>query len=260
MRTGGEEPRLARPSPESMAVDVFSRVKQFGFSLSVCEDSNQTMNRSWTRLMPWGQSWGVGFRGLDGRSHVHKSDEEVTVSKQIVLSAVGRDRPGVLAELSELIYRCNCKIEDSRMVLFGFLFSFMLQVSVKEDADFQRLHTQCEQLEEEKGIRVCFFTFDKETGQLGDNVQPDPDYQLRVRGKDRAGIVYRTSSLLATFGVNILSLKTQVDHSQEPSYLDMCVQVSVPRELDTEQLRNNLNLLAQELDESITLSRWRPGR
>lgn len=38
-------PRTARPSPESMAVDVFSTVRQFGFHIEVCKDYDQAMNR-----------------------------------------------------------------------------------------------------------------------------------------------------------------------------------------------------------------------
>jgi len=38
-------PRTARPSPESMAVDVFSTVRQFGFPIEVCKDYEQAMNR-----------------------------------------------------------------------------------------------------------------------------------------------------------------------------------------------------------------------
>jgi predicted metal-binding protein len=38
-------PRAARPSPESMAVDVFSTVKQYGYPIEVLSDYDQAMNR-----------------------------------------------------------------------------------------------------------------------------------------------------------------------------------------------------------------------
>ena len=176
--------------------------------------------------------------------------------KQCILCAAGQDRPGVLAELAEVIYRCNGNIEDSRMALFGFLFSCMAQISVHRDEDLHRLTTECEGLETAKGIKVAFFTFGAGLQRMGDNVQIDPDYQIRVRGTDQAGIVYRTAALLSSFNINILSLQSHVDRSHDPAYLDMFLQVHVPWEMDTEKLRNNLGLLAQELNESITLSRY----
>jgi len=38
-------PKLARPSPEGMAVDVFSTVRQCGFPINVLNDYSQAMNR-----------------------------------------------------------------------------------------------------------------------------------------------------------------------------------------------------------------------
>jgi predicted metal-binding protein len=40
-----KKPRSARPSPESMAVDVFSTARQAGYPIEVLSDYSQTMNR-----------------------------------------------------------------------------------------------------------------------------------------------------------------------------------------------------------------------
>jgi predicted metal-binding protein len=40
-----KEPRLSRPAPEAMAVDVFSTVKQVGYAIEVLSDYSQAMNR-----------------------------------------------------------------------------------------------------------------------------------------------------------------------------------------------------------------------
>ena len=40
-----KEPKSARPSPESIAVDVYSTVRQFGFPIEVRTDYSQEMNR-----------------------------------------------------------------------------------------------------------------------------------------------------------------------------------------------------------------------
>ena len=40
-----EQPRMARPSPEAMAMDVYSTVRQFGFPISVRTDYDQQMDR-----------------------------------------------------------------------------------------------------------------------------------------------------------------------------------------------------------------------
>jgi predicted metal-binding protein len=40
-----KEPRAARPTPESMAVDVFTTVRKTGYSIEVLTDTSQEMNR-----------------------------------------------------------------------------------------------------------------------------------------------------------------------------------------------------------------------
>lgn len=44
-RTGCKNPRSARPSPESMAIDVFSTVRRYGYPIQVLSDYTQAMNR-----------------------------------------------------------------------------------------------------------------------------------------------------------------------------------------------------------------------
>ena len=40
-----EQPRMARPAPEAMAVDVYTTVRQAGFKLNVLSDYDQKMDR-----------------------------------------------------------------------------------------------------------------------------------------------------------------------------------------------------------------------
>ena len=40
-----EQPRMARPAPEAMAVDVYATVRQFGFPINVRTDFDQKMDR-----------------------------------------------------------------------------------------------------------------------------------------------------------------------------------------------------------------------
>jgi Predicted metal-binding protein len=44
-REGCHLPRLGRPAPEAMAIDVFSTVRQYGFPIQVLAEYDQEMNR-----------------------------------------------------------------------------------------------------------------------------------------------------------------------------------------------------------------------
>lgn len=45
LREKCKEPRLARPSPEAMAIDVYATVRQVGYPIEVLSDYSQKMNR-----------------------------------------------------------------------------------------------------------------------------------------------------------------------------------------------------------------------
>ena len=44
-RTSCKEPKLARPTPEGMAVDVFSTIRKIGYPIKVLSEYDQEMNR-----------------------------------------------------------------------------------------------------------------------------------------------------------------------------------------------------------------------
>ena len=47
------------------------------------------------------------------------SEQAITRNKQLVLSALGEDRPGIIDELSRCVLDSGCSILDSRMAVLG---------------------------------------------------------------------------------------------------------------------------------------------
>ena len=51
------------------------------------------------------------------------------MATKLVISALGTDRPGIVDELSNIIYNHDLNIEDSRMTVLGGEFAILLLVS-----------------------------------------------------------------------------------------------------------------------------------
>ena len=45
---------------------------------------------------------------------------------QLVLTAIGEDRSGIVGELTQLVSDCNCNIIDSRIAILGNEFTFIM--------------------------------------------------------------------------------------------------------------------------------------
>src|SRR5437899_3294602 len=72
------------------------------------------------------------------------------------LSAIGRDRPGIVADLAELIYECDCNLEDSSMTILGSEFAVLLLLTGEAAGVEQQLSAACKRLEWEKRLTVFF--------------------------------------------------------------------------------------------------------
>lgn len=175
------------------------------------------------------------------------------MNQEFIISAVGKNVSGIVARVSKVIYESGCNFEDSRMTLLGNHFALMILVTAKEEQSYQELAAGCKRLGQEPDLNVTLFEVDDsgKTGQL-----TEANYEIRVKGEDRMGIVYRTSQLLASRNINILELETRLETGKKGQpVFTMRTSVAVPREVDGESLRKDLKFLAEDLPETISLTR-----
>src|SRR4029450_2560165 len=77
------------------------------------------------------------------------------------MSAIGRDRPGIVADLADLIYESDCNPEDSRMAIPGSEFAVRLLLSGQGDDLERRLSSGSKRLEWEKRLTVFIRPLDE---------------------------------------------------------------------------------------------------
>ena len=174
------------------------------------------------------------------------------------LSAIGRDRPGIVADLAELIYECDCNLEDSSMTILGSEFAVLLLLSGEAPELERRLGAGCKRLEWEKRLTVFFRPLDADPGAA----QPGHRtiaMECEVSGVDKAGIVARVARTLADHGVNITALQTQSRPGPETGtpMFTMRVRMAIPAELDRAVLRGRLDRVAAELRVDLSLAELR---
>ena len=76
-----------------------------------------------------------------------------------ILSAIGKDRPGIVADVSEVIYECGGNIEDSSMSLLRNSFALLLLFSTEREEVSQKLGSSLKRLEGEKNLTVFYYSF-----------------------------------------------------------------------------------------------------
>ncbi|MGH2838428.1 MAG: ACT domain-containing protein, partial [Thermoleophilaceae bacterium] len=71
---------------------------------------------------------------------------------RFALSAIGRDRPGIVAGVSGALLKHGANIEDSRMAILSGHFTVMLIVSTPADADVDALGRDLDAARDELGL------------------------------------------------------------------------------------------------------------
>ena len=172
------------------------------------------------------------------------------------LSAIGRDRPGIVADLAELIYECDCNLEDSSMTILGSEFAVLLLLSSSNADAERRLATGCKRIEWEKRLTVFFRPLDGEPVPYAARAHAER-YTLQAIGVDRAGIVAKIARCLADHDVNIAEMQSQSRPEPEsgtPIYT-VRMQLEVPREADAAALGRRLQAVGETLQVDVTFDR-----
>ncbi len=129
-----------------------------------------------------------------------------------MLTVVGADRSGIVARLTEALFRGGCNLGEASMARLGGNFAVMLMVEGGDAAALERL---VRPVTDELGLRLHVDPID---GALHRHLEPN--VQVTVHGADRPGIVAQVTGALARAGFNILDLSSDVGGSAErPIYV-----------------------------------------
>jgi glycine cleavage system transcriptional repressor len=172
-----------------------------------------------------------------------------------ILSAIGRDRPGLVADLAQLIFDCDANLEDSRMTILGTEFAVILLCSSTAPNAADRLGAGAKRLERDLGLTILM----REVSEGPRPALPAPGsvlHRLTVAGEDRAGIVAAVCRILAERRVNIADLTTRSlpGPGGSPHY-QMTMAVEVPERLDLRELRAALDDVSNRLVIDLVLER-----
>jgi len=173
------------------------------------------------------------------------------MEKRFIMTAFGTDRPGIVADVTEMIFETGCNLEDTTMTRLANEFTLILMFTGRGDELEQTLHMACRRLEREKNISAFLRVLPKTPSQI------PPTGTLRkvhVEGLDHSGIVYRISRFLADHQVNIESLSSSVRPSPESGadIYSMEIIVQVPDSVTIEAIDRGLDRIANDLNVDIT--------
>ena len=167
-----------------------------------------------------------------------------------LLTASGKDRPGIVAAIARILLEQDCNIEDSQMSRLGPDFACMLMIRMPEGVVSDQLMQHLNAVSSELGLRT--YAEDLRPEEAG---EPHPDHLkhvVHVYGADRKGIVYRISQTLAERSVNITNLHTEVIQHAKPLYV-MMIEVEIPPFVDAGRLQDELSAIGKQIEVVVSM-------
>ncbi|MGC1818325.1 MAG: ACT domain-containing protein [Casimicrobiaceae bacterium] len=182
------------------------------------------------------------------RRSIALTAEAGRVDTPLVVTVVGKDRPGIVSMLSERAQGFGANWAESRMTRIAGQFAGVVHFQVAS-ANAQALTTALRSLESE-GLRVVVARGDAQGTPAGRHVG------LESVAPDRPGIVRDLSKHLAEHGIDIENLHTEIVDAPAPGARAFRIRalLAVPDALDDGALRQAVQALAHEMKVDITLS------
>lgn len=166
---------------------------------------------------------------------------------QLIITAVGADRPGLVGELTGALHGAGANILDSRMVNLRGQFAVILLV---EAPDAPAVKAGLPAVGTSLGMTLSL----REPGAAAKATTGLP-YRLKTYSLDQPGLVHKVSEVLRTHGVNIEDLSARQESAAfagDPLFL-MDMRITVPPGVGVKKLRSDLETVCEKLNVDIDL-------
>ena len=152
----------------------------------------------------------------------------------LVISALGKDRPGIVKALSKRILDGGCNITDSRMTVLGGEFAILLLVEGQWNT-LAKLENALPELERDLGLTIIGKRTERRN--QASNLLP---YMVEVVSMDHPGIVNRLAEFFSERQINIEDMVTTsyaAAHTGTPMF-SVHMSVGIPADIHLAALRD----------------------
>ena len=174
------------------------------------------------------------------------------MKREFVITAVGKDRPGIVAGVTEVLFKLGGNIEDSSMTILAGEFAMIIIVSLPQKVDLGYLEEKLDPVRRSLSLVLSIKELGPDELRRAKG-ERETKYMISVLGVDRPGIVYRVTEILAEHGINITDVQTQMAGEKDQPIYTMVIEVEVPKALDMKAVSGELEERGRELKIDVSV-------
>ena len=166
------------------------------------------------------------------------------------LLAVGTDRPGIIAAVTDRLVAHRVNVTDSQMGILRGYFAMALLITAPDGVDADALAADLREAGETLRLETLIL---RPVDEVRGGGLESPTHVVNVYGADHPGIVAAVTGSLAAAGVNVCDLRTRlVGEDREPVYV-MVINVALPASADESAVRAALEAVAEREGVEVAL-------
>lgn len=167
---------------------------------------------------------------------------------ELVFTAVGPDKKGLVGVLAKYLHGAGANLADSRMVNLRGQFA-LVALAEGDDDVVARVREGLPAEASKVGLRVTFASDAAATRPAG------VPYRLKTYSMDQPGIVSRVTEILERHGANVEELESAVSSApfDGGALFSLEVRLTLPRSTKLSELRADLDAFGQALNCDLDL-------
>mgnify|MGYP001814600772 CR=1 FL=1 len=148
--------------------------------------------------------------------------------EKIIISALGHDRPGIVAALSNALATLDCNIESVSQTILQSVFGAVFIVAIPPGLTREKMETSLETAVSDLSLDITIKSFPVDPPEKGPMAEDGAPFAIITMGPDKKGLVAATTKVIADHGVNITNLRAVFKGGSNPLDNLMIYEVTIP--------------------------------
>lgn len=165
---------------------------------------------------------------------------------------MGKDKPGIVAKVSEVLFKVGGSIEGSRMSLIQGEFAIIMIFNLSDESKYKILKKELKRVEYEMDIDINIREIPEDEYTEFEKY-PEKEFIINVYGADKPGIVFNVTNVLYINNINIIDLYSEIIPSEKGKIYIMSITVDGTNIPSIEFLKDKVEKVCREMGLEVSV-------
>ncbi len=170
---------------------------------------------------------------------------------KLIITVLGKDRPGIIAAVSNSLYLMACNLENVNQMILQNEFAGLFIAEPPPGLTIEEIKKNLDNDLTGTGLKIYVDTLSTD-GNVYEESKGET-FLLTTIGPDQKGLVARITNIIAGFHVNVTNLTAVFKGGDDPTDNIMTYEVFITPDVDQAGLFKSLRKKAKELSLDISI-------